>query len=95
MKKYEVIIILSSKLKEADAKVGVKKELDIITKANGKVLLEDFWGLRELAYEIEKQNHGYYVVVQFESDTQTMQEFNRVLSLNDNVIRSKCLKVGK
>jgi small subunit ribosomal protein S6 len=93
MRKYEVMIIVNPKLKEDDAKKVVDKELETITKEAGKVIKNDWWGIKDLAYEIEKHNSGYYAVAEFESSTETMEELYRLLKLDLDVIRAKILKI--
>jgi ribosomal protein S6 len=53
----------------------------------------DFWGKRRLAYEINRKADGYYVVFQARSEPPAMVELSRVLSLADEVIRHKVLRI--
>ena len=52
------------------------------------------WGKRRLAYEIEHLNEGYYTVVTFESETELIDEVDRMLSLADPVLRHKVVRPG-
>ena len=47
----------------------------------------DVWGTRKLAYPIEKKNEGYYVVMQFQAETDMPKELDRRLKISDNVMR--------
>ncbi len=87
MKKYEVMYIIRPTL-DAD---GIAKEVkslnDVFTNNGSKVLEVNEWGLRELAYEIEKNHKGYYVVLTVEATTAALNEFNRVVGYNENILR--------
>jgi small subunit ribosomal protein S6 len=92
MRKYEVMLILDPSLEDKDAKAAVDRYLKTITSRDGKVLEVDHWGKRRFAYEIRHINEGYYSVVTVEAETETVDEFARVLGLADNVIRHKVIR---
>jgi small subunit ribosomal protein S6 len=79
---------------EADESV-VSGAMDRITKAvsegGGEVGKVDRWGRRRLAYEIARQNEGYYVVVEFTADPAVIAELERTLHLADEVLRFKVI----
>jgi len=56
---------------------------------DGEVGELDRWGRRRLAFEINHQSEGYYLLVQFQADPATITELERVLHLADDVIRFK------
>ena len=55
----------------------------------------DIWGKRRLAYPIAKKNEGIYAVVNLNCESATVQELDRVLNLNDGVLRTKVLRDAK
>ena len=65
---------------------GVK---NVISSKGGEVKEVQKWGRRRLAYEIARQNEGYYVVLPFSSEPDAVLELDRVLSLADEVLRFK------
>ena len=67
-----------------DALIETVKE---IISSDGEVADVDIWGMRKLAYEIEKHTEGYYVVVQFKAGIELPKELDRRLKISDNVIR--------
>jgi small subunit ribosomal protein S6 len=77
---------------EADEKV-VTTAVDRITKAieptGGSVLNIDRWGRRRFAYEIDRQNEGYYVVVAFDAEPSVIAPLERSLVLADEIMRAK------
>ena len=89
MRPYEVMFILPA---EADEKV-VTTAVDRITKAieptGGSVLNIDRWGRRRFAYEIDRQNEGYYVVVAFDAEPSVIAPLERSLVLADEIMRAK------
>lgn len=88
MKKYEVMYIVRPTLDQEAIANEVKSINDIFTNNGSKVLEVNEWGLRELAYEIEKNRKGYYVVLNVEATVEALNEFNRLAGINENVIRS-------
>lgn len=87
MRKYEVMYIVKPTLDE-EARTAVIAKLHAILTDNGAKIDEvNEWGLRELAYEIEDFKKGYYVVTQFTSGDEAVNEFNRLTRINNDVIR--------
>ena len=85
--KYESILVVSCKLDEEGIEAVVKKFQDLI-EANGEMTEVTVWGKRELAYEIQKQRTGYYVIFHFESEPEFPAELDRVYKITDGVLRS-------
>jgi small subunit ribosomal protein S6 len=83
---------------EADESV-VSGALDRITRvvrgAGGQVGNVDRWGRRRLAFEIESQSEGYYVVVEFTAEPEALTELERSLHLADEVLRFKIVVRGE
>ena len=87
MRKYEIMYILRSNLDQEAIKVEVEAAKNIITSNNSKVLDVKEWGLRELAYEIEHNKKGYYVVMNVEATKEAINEFNRIAGYSEKIIR--------
>ncbi|GGB85610.1 30S ribosomal protein S6 [Dyadobacter sediminis] len=64
-KQYETVFILTPILSEAQAKDAVEKFTTIITANGATIVHEENWGLRKLAYPIQKKNSGFYHVVEY------------------------------
>ncbi|OFP38013.1 30S ribosomal protein S6 [Corynebacterium imitans] len=92
---YEVMIILDSKQDERTVAPSLDKYLEIVRKENGKVEKVDVWGKKRLAYPINKKEEGIYAVINLECEADTVKELDRVLNLNDNVVRTKVLRTDK
>lgn len=90
---YEVMIILDADLEEETIRAAVERWLQLIEAHGAERGHVDWWGKRRLAYEIKHKTDGYYVVVQARSAPPAMDELHRVLSLADEVIRHKVLRI--
>ena len=55
----------------------------------------DVWGKKRLAYPINKKEEGIYAVINLDCEADTVKELDRVLNLNDNVVRTKVLRTDK
>ena len=95
---YETLYVVSGNLTEEDYKAVSEKFVALINE-NATDVTVDEWGKRRLAYAINYITEGYYVLVSFKSETNFPLELERVLGLNENVIRSmtttKCEKAPK
>ena len=89
--KYEAIIVFSLKKTEDEIKALTAKFADLI-KANGTLTNIDEWGKRKLAYEINYEGEGYYVLYNFESKPDFPMELERVINITDGVLRSIIVK---
>lgn len=84
--KYEAMLVFSLKKDEEQVKALVEKFSELI-KANGTLGAVDEWGKRKLAYEINYEGEGYYVLYTFESKPDFPAEFERIVSITDGVLR--------
>ena len=95
---YETLYVVSGNLTEEDYKAVSEKFVALINE-NATDVTVDEWGKRRLAYAINYITEGYYVLVSFKSETNFPLELERVLGLNENIIRSmttaKCEKAPK
>jgi small subunit ribosomal protein S6 len=87
MQKYEGAFILLSNLEEEVRKAELEKIKNIITERQGTIEKVNEWGQRRLAYEIEKKRDGYYVIINFTSNADAVNEIDRVCKISDNFIR--------
>src|SRR6201982_2518739 len=93
LRPYEVMIILDSDLDEETIRAAVERWLQLIESNGAERGGVDFWGKRRLAYELKNKTEGYYVVLQARAEPKAMDELHRVLSLADEVIRHKVLRI--
>ena len=91
MNSYETLFVVDCSNGEDAVKELVNKFTALI-EANGTVESVDEWGKRRLAYLINKEAEGYYVLVNFTADTEFPAELDRVLGITDGVLRSMIIK---
>ncbi|NLM04104.1 MAG: 30S ribosomal protein S6 [Clostridiales bacterium] len=92
MNKYELVCIFNPNTDEEKRNQLLDKFKEII-ETDGTVDNVDEWGLRKLAYEIEKLNEGYYVLINFTTNPETPKELDRNLKIADEVIRHMIVKI--
>lgn len=86
MAKYEVMFIIDPVLEDEKKNAVVERVQEVIN-ADGEVSKVDTWGMRKLAYPIQKKNEGYYVVIEFNASTTLPKELDRRLKISDDVMR--------
>lgn len=92
MRAYEVMVILDPSLDERTVAPSLDKYLNVIRKDGGSVDNVDVWGRRKMAYEIDKHAEGIYAVLTLQAEPATVKEFDRQLSLNESVLRTKVMR---
>ena len=85
--KYETVFIVDVTLGEEQIAATVEKFKSLI-ESNGTVTNVNEWGKRRLAYEIDHENEGYYVLMSFSSKPEFPRELDRILRITDGVMRS-------
>ena len=87
MNKYELMYIIDTSLEEAPRKELIEKVSGQIAENGGEVEKVDEWGKRRLAYAIDYKTEGYYVIVNFSAKPEVPQEIERLLQINEQVLR--------
>lgn len=86
MRNYETMFILKPSLEEENRNAIIEKFKNIISDG-GEVISVDEWGLKRLAYEIQKLREGYYVLINFKSGSDVVNELERNYRISDDVMR--------
>ena len=87
MRNYELMVVIDSSSDAEKIDRAVAKIQEIIAEKGGKILSVDSWGRRRLAYEIQRRQYGFYVLFTFEFDPKEVKDLNRLLRLNQMVLR--------
>jgi small subunit ribosomal protein S6 len=95
MKHYELLFVLKPTLTEEETTKNVETINGVITNNGGEIVKVDNIGMRDLAYEVQKQKRGYYTITYFKSPTSAIKEIERNLRINENVIRFITIKYEK
>ena len=91
MSKYEAVLVLSVKNGD-EATQSLQEKFKALIEANGTLESVDEWGKRKLAYEINDEAEGHYVIFNFDSEPAFPAEFERVASITDGVLRTLVVK---
>jgi small subunit ribosomal protein S6 len=92
---YEEIFIIRPDATEEEIAPIVDQVKTTVTNAGGTVDKEERWGVRKLAYRVEKRNEGYYVLLQFTAGSQTVKEVERRLRVNDAVLKYMTVRIDE
>ncbi|MBT1177865.1 30S ribosomal protein S6 [Bifidobacterium callimiconis] len=90
--KYELMLIADPELDERALKKLTEQFLTVVTDEKGTIDSTDYWGRRKLAYEIAGKTEGNYAVVEYTAEPATSAELDRLLNLNESIIRTKILR---
>jgi small subunit ribosomal protein S6 len=93
MSLYETVFIARQDLAADDVDALTARLTKIITEGNGKIISKEYWGLRNLAFKVKKNNRGHYVLLNIDSEYPAVAELNRVMGFNEDIIRSVTYKV--
>ena len=92
MKAYELLFFVAPTISDEDRVAVMKRIETTIAEGAGKVDNVDEWGKRKLAYEINGLTDGDYTLVNFHADPQNVAVLDRVLRINDAVVRHMIVK---
>lgn len=95
MRTYEELFILRPDITEEEVTALVDPLKGIITNAGGTVEKSENWGVRRLAYRIEKRSEGFYVLIQFTSGPEVVRELERRLRVNDAVMKFITVRIDE
>lgn len=93
MRPYEVMLIFDASLEEETIRAAVDRYAEFIRSRGGTPGKADRWGKRRFAYELRHRWEGYYVLLEATAETQVMEELHRMLSLADEVVRHKVIRI--
>ena len=91
MSKYDAVLVLSVKNGD-EATQSLQEKFKALIEANGTLESVDEWGKRKLAYEINDEAEGHYVIFNFDSEPAFPAEFERVAGITDGVLRTLVVK---
>ena len=93
MSYYENVFITRQELGDKDIDGVISNLTAILKKSNASVMLTEIWGLRNLAYKIDKNKKGHYIMLQIEGDGAAIKELERNMRIDENIIRFLSLKI--
>ena len=87
MRLYESVFIARQDITSAQVEALADDFAEIITSAGGSIKKREYWGLRSLAYRIKKNRKGHYVMLNMETGPEALREYERVMGLNEDILR--------
>ena len=87
MRLYESVFIARQDVSAQHVEALTKDFSAIIENGGGKIHKHEYWGLRALAYRVKKNRKGHYVMLNLEADNDTLREYERIMGLNEDVLR--------
>lgn len=93
MNHYEVTFVTRPDLPRADVQKITDSLSKILTDNGGKVVRPEYWGIRTLAYRIQKTNKGHYTMLGITAPAAALFEMERNISINEDIIRHLTVRV--
>ncbi len=95
LNQYETVFIATPVLSEAQMKEAVDKFKGIITSNNGEIVHEENWGLKKLAYPIQKKSTGFYYLIEFKAEGDLIDKLEVQYRRDERVLRFLTFKMDK
>ena len=95
MNHYETVFILTPVLSDAQMKEAVEGFKAVLTNAGSEIVNEENWGLRKLAYPIQKKTTGFYTLIEFDAAPETIKKLETAYSRDEKVLRFLTFRLDK
>jgi small subunit ribosomal protein S6 len=92
---YETVFIVTPVLSESQVKETVKKFRNFVTENGGEVVYEDDWGLKKLAYPIQKKTTGFYHLIEFKAEGEFIKKLDIQYRRDERIIRFLTFRMDK
>ncbi|NQY08147.1 MAG: 30S ribosomal protein S6 [Flavobacteriales bacterium] len=94
-RRYEVVFIMTPVLSDSQIKDTVKKYKKLLKDGSASVIHEENWGLKKLAYPIQKKSTGFYYLIEFEAEGSLIDSFEVAFTRDERVIRFLTSRMDK
>ena len=95
MNNYETVFILTPVLSDAQMKEAVDSFKAVLKEANAEIVNEEIWGLKKLAYPIQKKSTGFYNLIQFDATPDTVAKLETAYRRDEKVLRFLTFRLDK
>ncbi len=95
LNQYETVFIATPVLSEGQMKEAVSKFKEVITSNKGEIIYEEDWGLKKLAYPIQKKSTGFYHMIEFKSEPDTIAKLETEFRRDERILRFLTMKMEK
>jgi small subunit ribosomal protein S6 len=93
--RYETVFILTPVLSDAQVKEAVQKFVDFLEKNDAKIVHQENWGLKKLAYPIQKKSTGFYQLIEFEATPDLVDKLETEYRRDERIMRFLTVKMDK
>ncbi len=95
MNQYETVFILTPVLSDEQMKEAVEKFKGVLAGQGAEIINEENWGLKKLAYPIEKKSTGFYELIEFKANPETINKLEVAYRRDERVLRYITVKMEK
>ncbi len=95
MNQYETVFILTPVLSDEQTKETVAKFKKVLTDKGAEIVNEEAWGLKKMAYAIEKKSTGFYFLLEFSAEPSVIKTLETAFRRDEKVIRFQTVKLDK
>ena len=95
MYQYETVFILTPVLSDEQMKETAAKFKKVLTDQGAEIVSEEAWGLKKMAYAIEKKSTGFYCLIEFKAEPQVVKVLDTAFRRDEKVIRFQTVKLDK
>ena len=95
LRQYETVFIMTPVLSEEQMKEAVSKFQDYLKKKGAEIVFEDHWGLRKMAYPIQKKSTGFYHLIEYKAEAELIRDLETELKRDERVIRFLTVALDK
>ena len=92
---YESVIIGRQDLTNSQFETLIDEFVTVIKTNEGEIKKTEYWGIRNLAYKINKNRKGHYYMLNIESPSATISEYERLLGLHEDIVRFLTIRIDK
>lgn len=89
---YETLFVVKPTLTEEEISAQIEKVKEVLAKEGAELLATEDMGMRKLAYSVQKNNRGYYTVLYFKAEGSVINELERNLRINEEIIKFLTVK---
>ena len=95
LNQYETVFILTPVLSDEQMKEAVKKYQDFLRGKGAEIVHEEHWGMRKMAYPIQKKSSGFYHLIEFRNDGNLISELELTFKRDERVLRFLTVRLDK
>ena len=95
MNQYETVFILTPVLSDEQMKETVAKFTNLLKNNGAEILNEETWGLKKMAYAIQKKSTGFYCLIEFKAEPEVIKTLETAYRRDEKVIRFQTVKLDK